>query len=380
MSMTYKQFQQFVNADALINRIPLNSTFSLTPRCNLHCKMCLICNPTEVVGDEMSGDWWLDLARQARDEGMAFCMITGGEPILHRDFWQIYEGVRKLGVHMILNSNGTTITPEVADRLAKMRPMLMQISVYGSSPEAYKRVTGSAAGFEKTIRGIELLRERGIDVMFRSMLMRETADDMENIAKLILSYGVKFKYGNYIMMPMWENCNDVRSMRLSGKEIAEYTIKIENTIKEYHDTHEKPNADDISDEMREEYEERSKKPVDPAHVELRRRVREIKSKSAFKCSAGTSYFSVRHDGFIRLCEVAGDPDMLFDLKQISFKDGLERLWTAAASVPTCAECEGCPDLKKCSPCPPRHFAESGSYLRKADYVCEYVRADVKLIE
>jgi len=117
--MTFKEFTQLVKDDATVKKIPVSGTFSITPRCNLHCKMCYVCNPTEKVGDELSGEQWLDIAKQARDAGMLFLLITGGEPLLHRDFWDIYTGVKKLGLYITLNSNGTTITPEVADRLAK---------------------------------------------------------------------------------------------------------------------------------------------------------------------------------------------------------------------------------------------------------------------
>jgi radical SAM protein with 4Fe4S-binding SPASM domain len=342
--------------------------------------MCLICNPTEKIGDELSGDWWLDIARQACAEGMIFCMITGGEPILHRDFWQIYEGVRKMGVHMILNSNGTTITPEIADKLAKMRPMLMQISVYGSSPEAYERVTGSAAAFEKAKRGIELLIERGITLKLRTVLMRETAEDFENIIRLMMSFKVPYTYGNYIFMPLYENCNDPRSMRLSGKELAEYSKKIAEVEREYDEAHGKPDSSITAgtSETSTEQKKENKLLDTPEYEKLRRQIWERKKDSGFRCRGGSTFFSVTHDGFIRPCEVAGHPT--FDLKKTSFREGFDTLIDAVAAIPKCPECEECPDLKKCAPCPPRHYAETGSYLKKADYVCEYVRNGVKLLE
>ena len=87
MKLTPAQFKRLLTDDAIVNQKPVYVTFSLTPRCNLHCKMCYVCNPVEKAGDELSGAQWLDIARQARDAGAVYVLITGGEPLLHRDFW-----------------------------------------------------------------------------------------------------------------------------------------------------------------------------------------------------------------------------------------------------------------------------------------------------
>lgn len=247
MNLTYTEFLKLMRDDAVVKGKPVHGTFSLTPRCNLQCRMCYVCNPS-VADEELSGDQWLDIMRQARDEGMLFSLITGGEPLLHKDFWQIYTGLRRLGIYVTVNSNGTTITPEVADKFKKAPPVQISISVYGSSPEAYEKVTGSAAGYEKVIRGIELLRERRVKFKLRTILTKDTAPDIENIVKLILSYGKRVGLGNYISLPVCENDNDPKSLRLSGWEIAEYTKTIEKIVKEYYDTHGDPRAR-ITEEM-----------------------------------------------------------------------------------------------------------------------------------
>jgi hypothetical protein len=85
-----------------------------------------------------------------------------------------------------------------------------------------------------------------------------------------------------------------------------------------------------------------------------------------------------YDGVMRMCEVATDP--LFDLKQMSFKEGFKCLGEAVATVPVCPECENCADKANCMACPLFHFIETGSYEKVADYVCQYVRSNVKLFE
>jgi len=339
--------------------------------------MCYICNPSQGAGAELGGKEWLDIMEQARDAGMVFAMLTGGEPMLHKDFWDIYFGLKKLGVFVTLNSNGAAITPEVADMLKKSPPVRVAISVYGSSPEAYRKVCGSSSGFEKTIRGIELLRDCGIDFRLRTILTKDTADDIVNIAQLILSYNVPFSYSNYVLPPLWDNGNDPCSLRLSGEELIKYTSIVKNAINEYYTVHGNPREQELA-EMREEMRLARDRSVSEERKQLRRRADEARNNAALKCQAGLARFSVTHDGFIRFCEITRDS--MFDLKKMPFVEAFKRLTEAADAIPDCTECDDCPDKEKCSPCPPRHFIETGSYLKKAEYVCTYTRTGIELFE
>ena len=74
--------------------IPVSGTFELTPRCNLACRMCYIrLTPEQMapIGRERSAKEWLDIAQQAKDAGMTFLLLTGGEPTLRADFLEIYD-------------------------------------------------------------------------------------------------------------------------------------------------------------------------------------------------------------------------------------------------------------------------------------------------
>ena len=78
---------------AAAQRQPVNGTFELTERCNLDCRMCYV---RHSAGDaarrtkELSASAWLELARQAIDNGMVFLLLTGGEVFLRPDFFEIY--------------------------------------------------------------------------------------------------------------------------------------------------------------------------------------------------------------------------------------------------------------------------------------------------
>ncbi len=96
--------------------IPVSGIFELTPRCNLSCKMCyvrLTPEQMEPLGRERTAQEWLSIGKDAKDAGMAFLLITGGEPTLRKDFAEIYEGLAQMGLSISVNTNGTLITDEI---------------------------------------------------------------------------------------------------------------------------------------------------------------------------------------------------------------------------------------------------------------------------
>ena len=80
---------------------PLSGTFELSPVCNLACKMCYVRKtPAEVAASPrppVGLIQWLSIAEQARDAGMLYLLLTGGEPFLWQDFWPLYERLSTMG-------------------------------------------------------------------------------------------------------------------------------------------------------------------------------------------------------------------------------------------------------------------------------------------
>ena len=80
---------------ASVDKLPLSGTFELTPRCNFNCRMCYIRHSEQEVRQHdrpmRSLEEWKNLADEAEKEGMLYLLITGGEPLLWKDFWPLYE-------------------------------------------------------------------------------------------------------------------------------------------------------------------------------------------------------------------------------------------------------------------------------------------------
>ncbi len=359
------------------NRIPMSGSFEITSRCNLHCSMCYICNPLDAKNAELSAGQWVDIMRQARDQGMLFAMLTGGEPLVREDFWDIYLEARRLGLLITLNTNATIITPEVADLLAKYPPVRVAATIYGASPEGYRRVTGSASAYGKMLRGIELMRERGLNFRLRTTLTRGTLPDMKGIIELILEQKARPSFTNYIMPTLVENGNDCVSQRLSPEEAAEATRLIYRTMREYISKHGDPREKELAEHMSELETDRLI-PLDPEQEELHSRSAAVKKDSAFYCQAGTSHFWVTYNGLMTMCGLSREPS--FDLRKLSFADAFAELGKAVVAIPACEECRGCEYRRVCSPCPAKLFCENGRYDRRAAYLCSFAKAGIEVRE
>ena len=83
---------KYLHDKGLRDGIPVSGTFELTQRCNFGCEMCYVHDCTQKT-DPLSARDWLSLARQAKDAGTVFLLLTGGEPLIRDDFEEIYRSL-----------------------------------------------------------------------------------------------------------------------------------------------------------------------------------------------------------------------------------------------------------------------------------------------
>jgi MoaA/NifB/PqqE/SkfB family radical SAM enzyme len=121
-----------------------------------------------------------DVIAQAADLGCLTVRITGGEPLLREDLAELYEFTRRLGMQVILFTNGRLITPELASLLARIPPgRVVEISVYGMRSESYDRVVGKKGAFAEFRRGVALLEKQKVPFIVKAPLLPFLKDDLE---------------------------------------------------------------------------------------------------------------------------------------------------------------------------------------------------------
>lgn len=115
-------------------KIPLTANFELTPLCTLDCDMCFIHlrqSDVNQFGGLRSFEEWLSLARQLKQMGTLFILLTGGEPMMYPYFQELYTELRKMGFILTINTNGTLIDNEICQMFTNLKPRRVNITLYG---------------------------------------------------------------------------------------------------------------------------------------------------------------------------------------------------------------------------------------------------------
>lgn len=117
-SSTEPRLSSYLHARACRSGTPLAGNFELTARCNFNCKMCyvhLTAEEQQRRGRELTADEWLAIAQEARSRGMLFLLLTGGEPLIRKDFRYLLTELKKMGLLVSVNSNGSLIDRDWLD-------------------------------------------------------------------------------------------------------------------------------------------------------------------------------------------------------------------------------------------------------------------------
>jgi len=153
----------------------------ITDRCNLRCRHCFI-------GESGSTDLPLARIRAIVDEfeGMQGLrlLVSGGEPLLHREFRELNDYLAQKDLRTVLLSNGTLIDPETA---ASLRFKEVQVSLDGMR-EAHDFIRGEG-NFERSVGAIRNLRQAGMDVSVATMVHSHNLGDFDELGRLVRDLG-----------------------------------------------------------------------------------------------------------------------------------------------------------------------------------------------
>jgi len=170
-----------------INESPVPSLryleLQITRRCNLRCRHCYI-GPTEDT--ELS----VEEIRKVLDEFEAMqglrVIITGGEPLMHRDFKAINEMLPRYALRKVLITNGTLLTDKTLKDL-NVDEILVSLDGLCAAHEALR----GPGTFERTMQAIERAIGAGFDVSVSTMVHPMNLGDFDELAVILRSMGVR---------------------------------------------------------------------------------------------------------------------------------------------------------------------------------------------
>ena len=140
-----------MNEKATARGIPVAAHMDITWRCNERCVHCYLDHDGK---GEMTTDEIKDVLSQLADAGTFFLSISGGEPLMRRDCFEILEYARTLRFNVKLKTNAVMIGPKEAARIRKLGIEQVQISLYSHRPEVHDAITKLPGSLRRTIKGI----------------------------------------------------------------------------------------------------------------------------------------------------------------------------------------------------------------------------------
>ncbi|MHB1463165.1 MAG: radical SAM protein [Armatimonadota bacterium] len=176
------------------NTLPVLSEIALTYRCNLSCRFCYAGCQCKKQPDcaEMSTDEVkrvLQIIKQ--DAEVPSVSWTGGEPTLRKDLVELTAYATALGIRVNLITNGTNLTEELVTALKDAGLRSAQVSLEGPNAEVHDRLTQLPGSFDRTVRGIELLKQSGLHVHTNTTVNRMNAAHLTELIAFVKSIGMK---------------------------------------------------------------------------------------------------------------------------------------------------------------------------------------------
>ena len=161
--------------------VPLTVVVEITHACNVDCEHCYLDLVPDSKIDALKTEEWKRVFRELKAAGCLFLTITGGEALVRRDFFELASYARELGFALTIFTNGTLIDEKNADRIAALRPFSVEISLLGGIAATHDAIARRRGAFDKTIAGARRLRERGVPVLLKCVLMQKNVAERDAI-------------------------------------------------------------------------------------------------------------------------------------------------------------------------------------------------------
>ncbi len=171
---------------------PLYVAWELTHRCNARCRHCYSSSsPDAPTANELSTASALHLIDELADAGLLVLAFSGGEPMLRRDWATLVERAVRRGLSVNVGTNGSSITPRTADRIATLGIKSVTVSVDSHRPAVHDEFRQLPGLFDKAVRAIDLLSSRGVRVVVGFTPTRVNWRDGRGVIDLAREHGAE---------------------------------------------------------------------------------------------------------------------------------------------------------------------------------------------
>ena len=331
-----------------------------TRNCNLSCIHCRAAATMGPYPNELDAETGLALLDQIREVGTPVVILTGGEPLLRTDIFELARHGSRIGLRMVMAPNGTLITETTAGKMAESGIQRISVSLDGATKESHDRFRQVDGAFEGAIRGIGFAKDAGIDFQINTTITQQNLEEIPKIQELAVKLGA-VAHHIFLLVPTGR-----------GKYIVDQAIS----------------AQDYEKTLNWFYDQKDKVPLQlkatcaPHYYRiLRQRAREEGKSVTFKthgldavtrgCLGGTGFCFISHDGIVQPC---GFLDVnCGDVRQTSFA----AIWNESKVFNELRDfsklkgkCGKCEYRKVCGGCRARAYEATGDYLAE-EPLCAY---------
>lgn len=325
--------------------------WELTRNCNLNC---VHCRAAASKGPH-DGELTLPECKQILDQLAAFAsptiILTGGEPLLRDDIFDIIEYGNAKGLRLVMAINGTLLTEEKAQKLKKGGIKRVSLSLDGKDAKTHDAFRGVIGSYNAVMRAADTLNNIDLPFQINTTVTRFNVDDLLDIYNLVKTIGA-VAWHVFLLVPVG------RGKELKGKELD--TKAYENVLNWLYDM-----------ESRNEIE--MKVTCAPHYYRIVKEKGDTPKSAG--CLAGKSFMFISHRGVAQPCgylEIASG-DIL--------ADGVQKVWEESPVFNQLRDltsykgkCGGCRYLKICSGCRARAYELHGDFLQEEPY-CSYGRTE-----
>jgi radical SAM protein with 4Fe4S-binding SPASM domain len=345
-SLNYSKFSQGIQSRLIHQRVPLCAAIEVTRRCPLECAHCY--NNLPIADHEArAGELTYDEHRRILDEivasGCLWLLYTGGEIFARPDFLDIYTYAKQKGLLITLFTNGTLITPKIADYLAEWRPFSTEITLYGRTQETYEHVTGVKGSYELCMRAIRLLKERGLPVKLKTMAIAPNKHELWDMKRFVEEeLRLEFRF-DAMINPRIDPSPKPLAVRLTPEEVVALDLKDPKRMVEWGKFCAQFNG----------------QPPTPEHLgEL------------YQCGGGVNSFAVDPYGKMSICVLSHKDG--YDLRTGSFREGWEHFLAEVRQKKSRKQtkCLSCEVKAMCGMCPANGELENRDPEEPIDFMCQ----------
>jgi len=358
IELSYGDFSAVLHGSKAGQRAPLQVSIEVTRRCPLRCLHCynnLPIGDLEAKRREMTKDEHFRLLDELVEMGCFWILYTGGEIFARKDFLEIYTYAKQKGFLVTLFTNGTILTETIADYLAEWPPFAIEITLYGRTRETYEALTAVPGSYDRCLRGIKLLRERGLPLKLKTVATSVNKHEvvaMRQFAEEEL--GVEFKMDGQIN-PRIDCSQSPLAVRLTPEEVVALDMSTPKGMSEYrrlaeHDLANPPNLS--------------------------------KNDTVYFCGGGMNSFAINAYGEMGICVISQQET--FDVRgvgaqQVWEKSMLELRKRKRTRITKCVECR---IQSLCGMCPANGELENGDRESPVSFLCNiaHLRAAVIGVE